>query len=173
MEWKISDEKLRNAANKSTFVSSKRSKTSIPGVEYYLVIHPNGHNEEHRGSAWLFLHVEENGKEVTADWTITTAEYKRSFEKTFRSFDKLHKHKVCYRDGLFDPQKKFFADGMMMIKLEGTLETVNLKRKATTEVSTLGELLSERTDMDFVIAVGNQEVKVSPSFFLLSYTLHA
>ena len=160
MEWKISDEKLRNAADKSTSVSSKRYKTSIPGVEYRLVIYPNGHNERNRGQVWIFLFTNLRVNKIMVDWTISikSASYKKS--------EKLCYSKICNLPDLFNPDKKFIVDGKMTIKLKGTLKAVDLKRKSTSEICTLGEMLSERKDMDFVITVGSEVVKVSLNFSL-------
>ena len=166
MEWKIKEQTLKTAADKSTSVESKRYKTSIPGVKYYLDIHPNGNKEEHGGQAWLFLQVTFNGMKIKADWTISikSASYKQSKTKKYEN-SKGYGSKICSRDELFRPDKKFMIDGKMTIELKGTLKAVDLKRKSTAEICTLGQMLSERRDMDFVITVGSEVVKVSLRFF--------
>ena len=169
MRWIIDVEALRYAADHSTDLQSKRFKTSIPGVKYYLALHPNGNNEERRGQVWMIFVVENSNKKLMAEWTISTASYERSLECMFES-NKGIGHKMFSRNDLFNPEKKFIVDGLMTIELHGTLTAVDWIHSPVIEFRNIGVLLSEREDKDFIVAVGENEVKVTIFFpFYLIY----
>ena len=162
MEWIIDEKALRHAAETSRGQESKYFKTLIPDVEYYLQINPNG--DTRRGEVWTFLYFENSTKKIQANWTVSikSASWEKHLHYIY-DFQSTNGYgtKVCSLEDLFNPDKNFFVDGKMKIKLECNLKVLDLKRKATSEVSTLAELLSEREDKDFVIAVGEDEVKVT------------
>lgn len=119
----------------------------------------------------LFLHVNIDGTKINANYTLSIgSSFNRKFEYTF---DKLNsswgRAKICSRDDFFDPDNEFLVDGKVKIELEGIFKAVDLKRKATTEVCTLGEMLFEREDKDYIIAVDDEEIMVT---FVFDSHLH-
>ena len=158
MKWIIDEQKLRDADGP---LISPVFKTSIPGVSYHFELNP-----KQETSVCLFLCIQTNGLSICADYTYSIGSFKKSVQwRDGSGFT------MCSRSDFFNPQKNYIVAGKMILKLEGTLKAVSLKRKATTEVYTLGELLSEREDKDFVVAVGEDEIKVSYLYYNMFVSL--
>ena len=150
-----------------TSLKSDFIKTQIPEVEYRLKLCP-AIKKETEVNVGLFLILKTAGRRIHADYTISIGSaYKNELSTTFENSAAGHgRNKICSRDDLFNPDKKFIVDGKMSIKLRGTLALCCAKRKATSEICTLADLLCERKDKDFVIAVGEEEIKVTFVFFI-------
>ena len=164
MEWNIDKQTLLKASDTDDVLESKYFKTVIPGVVYFLEICPNGFNDETRGEVWVFLFLEENNKRIQATWSISNASacFKDHTDWIYElgGLDG-YGSKICTCSDLFDPEKKFIEHGKLTLKLDGTLKTLDvIKQNPTVEISSLSELLFIREDKDFVIAVGEDEVKV-------------
>ena len=144
-----------------TFFDSDSIKTSLPGVEYWLNMRP-ALKKQAEVNVGLYLFLKTDDTKINARYSISIGSaFKKELTYNFgNSYLGWGWDKICSRDDLFNPDKKFIVDGKMMIKLEGTLKALDLKRKTTSEVSTLGQLLSEHEERKFIIAVAKQQVKV-------------
>uniref|UniRef100_A0A914QNX5 Uncharacterized protein n=1 Tax=Panagrolaimus davidi TaxID=227884 RepID=A0A914QNX5_9BILA len=161
MKWRIKEEVLKEALNNlndgNELMESERLKApKILGVEYYLLLKID---EENPNEINLFLLLEfKMARKIKAAFilSVKSASYKEVVEEIYDNTDGYGEI-LCTRDELFDAEKKFFVNGIMEIELEGTLNTLGIKRKAP-ESSSLADVLWE-SDKDLTIVAEKQELK--------------
>uniref|UniRef100_A0A914Q2K6 BTB domain-containing protein n=1 Tax=Panagrolaimus davidi TaxID=227884 RepID=A0A914Q2K6_9BILA len=147
MKWRIKEDVLKEAINKSntTIKESPHFKApKILGVEYYLSLQID-EDDPNEINLISYLGFEMAMKVRVEDIYDTTGGWGRT---------------LCNREELFDPEKKFFVNGIMEIALEGTLKALGIKRKAP-ESSSLADILWENEEgKDLTIVVKGQELKI-------------
>uniref|UniRef100_A0AC34F457 BTB domain-containing protein n=1 Tax=Panagrolaimus sp. ES5 TaxID=591445 RepID=A0AC34F457_9BILA len=160
LEWTISEKKLK-ALKENEGLSSK--EFSVAGLSsYFLLIYPNGNNEENRGQTWIYLHFQ-NVVKIKAECVVSipSANSSRNFNFVYTK-DEGRGCWSCLSNKLFDPQKKFIVDGKMVIKVKGFVESeINPVpiSKDTLKSDDLGDSLWNDGNEDFTIIVKNQNIK--------------
>uniref|UniRef100_A0AC35EXL4 BTB domain-containing protein n=1 Tax=Panagrolaimus sp. PS1159 TaxID=55785 RepID=A0AC35EXL4_9BILA len=137
--------------------------SNTPDFDYYLKIYPNGYGDEHRGNAWIFLHlILGNQKKVETEYTIAVKSVnfsKKSSHIYLKS--KGHGHYIAKTNELFGPDKNFFIDGKFTVKVYGTFKFGDDISKAIEqqkwEGTVLGDNLWNNNTKDFAIVVDGKE----------------
>uniref|UniRef100_A0AC34F368 BTB domain-containing protein n=1 Tax=Panagrolaimus sp. ES5 TaxID=591445 RepID=A0AC34F368_9BILA len=161
MKWRIKEEKLKSRKPVKS-LKSKRFKANIPGVKYYLKLHPNGRNERDKNNVRVSCYlVFGMTKTINASFTISVKSASRNF-KISCIFEKSNGrgNVLCTHEELVNPENKFFVDGILEVELDGKLTSHGLKRKAPESLSLAQLLLESDEDKDITIVVKNQEIKV-------------
>uniref|UniRef100_A0A914PNE6 BTB domain-containing protein n=1 Tax=Panagrolaimus davidi TaxID=227884 RepID=A0A914PNE6_9BILA len=97
---------------------------NIPGLQYHIVIFPNGHNEVAREHTWIYLYV--NGstdRKITAEFVISveSANFSKSLDYVYNGYYGRGGI-LCKTSELFDLKSKFFVDEVMTVKVKGTFK---------------------------------------------------
>uniref|UniRef100_A0AC34F579 Uncharacterized protein n=1 Tax=Panagrolaimus sp. ES5 TaxID=591445 RepID=A0AC34F579_9BILA len=106
---------------------------NIPGLQYYIEIFPNGHDDEFRGQTWIFLHVNgSNERKITAEvsLSIESADCLESFNYVYDECDG-YGYTCCKTVDFFDSNNNFFVNGEVTIKAEGIFK---VERPSTSKI---------------------------------------
>uniref|UniRef100_A0A914QYX6 BTB domain-containing protein n=1 Tax=Panagrolaimus davidi TaxID=227884 RepID=A0A914QYX6_9BILA len=142
--------------------------TNTPGIKYCLSIYPNGVNDENRGKAFVYLHLDfGNVKKIETEcnFKIDSANFSK---KRYYIFEKPLGHGLFIDEtkSLFDPEKKYFVDGKLTLKVRGmckyeTNDSEVIIEEQKWEGNELGDGLWEKDDYkDFTISVDRKNIKV-------------
>uniref|UniRef100_A0A914Z8L9 BTB domain-containing protein n=1 Tax=Panagrolaimus superbus TaxID=310955 RepID=A0A914Z8L9_9BILA len=163
--WKIPESQIqRLQSSVNGFVTSDVFHVfNLSGVKYFFEFYPNGRNEN-REKAEIFLYFDP-GKdrriEVFFKVSIESADISIKCSQVFEAFER--KGIICRKTKhLFNSEKKFFIDGFLVIKIEGTLK---VKKDAASEnrIFDNGKLNlweQKNNNKNFIIVVGGKEIEV-------------
>uniref|UniRef100_A0AC34F560 Uncharacterized protein n=1 Tax=Panagrolaimus sp. ES5 TaxID=591445 RepID=A0AC34F560_9BILA len=172
LKWIIKHQKLLQKLD-GCLESDKFEAKQISGVQYGLVIYPNGRVESERGSVWIGLDVNIGSeKRIEANYTITIDS--NDFNKNFvHAFDQPQaqwskkEYKICTHVELFDPKQKYIAFDELTIKVEGIFTVKRQIPVKILAIKNLSSYLWERDDKDFIIVTDETELKENIEIFLI------
>uniref|UniRef100_A0A914Y639 BTB domain-containing protein n=1 Tax=Panagrolaimus superbus TaxID=310955 RepID=A0A914Y639_9BILA len=150
-DW-IIDEKTLSEAEEYEYIESPRIQTTIPGVGYYIRIHPNENHD-------VYFHLRVNtNTNVDADYTfsIPSADFSLNKHSTYEC-DYIDENEVYAfsRKSLFESKNKYFRNGKLTFQLRGTLKC----ELCLIEQESLAQIFFKKEDKDFVIQVDDKEIK--------------
>uniref|UniRef100_A0A914QMN9 BTB domain-containing protein n=1 Tax=Panagrolaimus davidi TaxID=227884 RepID=A0A914QMN9_9BILA len=141
---------------------------NIPALQYCLRIYPN--DEEFPGECWIYLYLKlPNDKmKIESYFTVAIESANFSFKENhiFNEIKSGRGKKCCKTEELFDPEKKFFVDEEMTIKVDGFLmvETNSVERKIWNCKNFSGllglSLWAQENSKDFTIFVDEKKIDV-------------
>uniref|UniRef100_A0AC34FGU8 MATH domain-containing protein n=1 Tax=Panagrolaimus sp. ES5 TaxID=591445 RepID=A0AC34FGU8_9BILA len=170
LEYTISEDRLKALKNAPEYTRLKSDTFGafvISPVLYSLHVFPNGCNDISRGKTLIYFCVYENEKKIDLKFTITIKSANWSYKKEIVSIDPtnpLHNSDafwpcICTTEDLFNPEKKFIADGKFVVKVEGVFKTEKLKSEWIAEDSF--KCLWNQGFEDFKIIIKEKEIQVS------------
>uniref|UniRef100_A0AC35FA86 BTB domain-containing protein n=1 Tax=Panagrolaimus sp. PS1159 TaxID=55785 RepID=A0AC35FA86_9BILA len=158
MKWRIKEDYLKKNVR---ICSEKFTASSIPGVKYFLSLNWDEYNHD---ELKICLNLEfKFTKRIQASIDI----YVKAFhEKHFPGDYCYHNsgggwtRTIDTRNYIFNPQERYFVDGIVEIEFDGTLESHGIKRKASQSCKTLGNAYWKRNDKDLTMIVEKQRLKI-------------
>uniref|UniRef100_A0AC35F6S5 BTB domain-containing protein n=1 Tax=Panagrolaimus sp. PS1159 TaxID=55785 RepID=A0AC35F6S5_9BILA len=161
MKWRVKEDVLKDALLKKESVKSEKFNASkMSGVKYNLAAEMD---DEDPSKVMIFLELDYHLiKKIVGNcaFAVKSATYESTHKGCDFSGSSGWGGQLCKMDELFEPEKKFFVDGYMVVELEGTLKPEGgIKRKAG-KLASLCQLLWEREDdKDVTIVAGQKEIK--------------
>uniref|UniRef100_A0A914PGF2 Uncharacterized protein n=1 Tax=Panagrolaimus davidi TaxID=227884 RepID=A0A914PGF2_9BILA len=170
-QWEIPENQLIPLKDKISGLFKSRTISYVSGIEYHFYIYPNGYGEENRGKMQIGLYMKfgdgnsnlSKKMKVQAVFTILieSANISKYVEFYYEQTGGLGQPIIGTKD-FYNPEKKFFVDGKLIIKVYGTFkfETSDAIEKQKWNGAVLGDKLWEKDESkDFTISVENKEIK--------------
>uniref|UniRef100_A0A914QUV3 BTB domain-containing protein n=1 Tax=Panagrolaimus davidi TaxID=227884 RepID=A0A914QUV3_9BILA len=143
---------------------SKRFQIA-PDSKYFLSIYP----KRNATDTYIFINVETGNKkeiECKAKITVESAGVTKDFQHIFQK-SMGHGIDYCFTHELFDPKKKYFIDGEMIVSIEGVFifdEAIEAADESILNTSgkkakLLGQVFWERDDKDFKIIIDKKDIQ--------------
>uniref|UniRef100_A0AC35FFB1 BTB domain-containing protein n=1 Tax=Panagrolaimus sp. PS1159 TaxID=55785 RepID=A0AC35FFB1_9BILA len=159
VKWTIKEDDLKRAFSlDEDFTSDTFKALNIPGAKYFLSLESSRDKDVSIFLKSCFGTI----RKVPTSYKISIKYASYNGEMDYIGFEEYggFGNIICNsKEKLFDPESKFFVDGIMKVELEITVKTHDIKRKAAKPLS-LGELLWEKEeDKDITFVADGQELK--------------
>uniref|UniRef100_A0A914Q585 Uncharacterized protein n=1 Tax=Panagrolaimus davidi TaxID=227884 RepID=A0A914Q585_9BILA len=121
-QWKFKKADLMNLAENGYLTGKYFYAYNIYGLQYSLLIYPNGYNKVTSGETWalLYLNASEE-REIFAKFTLESAENVSKSSSFLYSDEIGFGTMICKTEELFEENSKFFVNDEITIKVKGTL----------------------------------------------------
>uniref|UniRef100_A0AC35EW97 BTB domain-containing protein n=1 Tax=Panagrolaimus sp. PS1159 TaxID=55785 RepID=A0AC35EW97_9BILA len=121
-QWKFKKADLMNLAENEYFTGKYFYAYNIYGLQYSLLIYPNGFNEVTSRETWalLYLNASEERK-IFVELTLESAENVSKSSSFLYSTETEFGTMICKTEELFEENSKFFVNDEITIKVKGTL----------------------------------------------------
>uniref|UniRef100_A0AC35GDE4 Uncharacterized protein n=1 Tax=Panagrolaimus sp. PS1159 TaxID=55785 RepID=A0AC35GDE4_9BILA len=124
-EWTFKKADLMDSMNKenSYLIGKYFYAYNIPGLQYFVGIHPNGFGEETRGETWLFFLIKclEDRK---VDFSLSLGVESANLSKASCCIlgDSIAIN-VCKTEEFLEYKSKYFVNGEIIFKIKGAFKT--------------------------------------------------
>uniref|UniRef100_A0AC34FPA1 BTB domain-containing protein n=1 Tax=Panagrolaimus sp. ES5 TaxID=591445 RepID=A0AC34FPA1_9BILA len=152
-DW-IVDEKALLEIKENDCLESQHIQTTIPGVGYYIQIHPNDKIENDDNVVYFHIYVD-RPQFIDCDLDYTFSIPSAKFCETYD--DDVNVVYACKRVAFFEPKNKYFQNGKITLQLRGTLKGDPME---VIEHDTFTQMLWYKDDKDFTIQIDDKEIKV-------------
>uniref|UniRef100_A0A914P709 MATH domain-containing protein n=1 Tax=Panagrolaimus davidi TaxID=227884 RepID=A0A914P709_9BILA len=165
--WKIEESVLEalKSSNNGYLKSKRFNISSDSDIKYCIMIYPNGNKEENRGKAYVILQLQlgcETKIKADFNFSIDSALFSRLLTNVFEKSEGRGPF-LCSTEDLFDPEKGYFVDGEMTLKVAGTLiiEKENIEPNVLScKKGVASKAYQKHRGKEFTIFVGEKALKV-------------
>uniref|UniRef100_A0A914PGM2 Uncharacterized protein n=1 Tax=Panagrolaimus davidi TaxID=227884 RepID=A0A914PGM2_9BILA len=123
---KESDLEALKSSNNGYLKSKRFNVSSDSDIKYYINIYPNGNKDANRGKTRVFLQLQlgsETKVNAYLNYSVGSANFSCRLTHVFEKCEGYGPC-LCSTDDLFDPEKGYFVDGEMTLKVAGTLKRI-------------------------------------------------
>uniref|UniRef100_A0A914QXJ7 MATH domain-containing protein n=1 Tax=Panagrolaimus davidi TaxID=227884 RepID=A0A914QXJ7_9BILA len=126
IQMKIKEKDLKEAKMKNAFLKSKKFKLSSDSdIKYFLEIDPDFNG----GKTWLFFYLT---PKIEAKLNLNFS-IKSQNCSNFSNYDEYCSTYICTIEDLFNPNKGYFIDGEMILKITGNVLIENESNEISNE----------------------------------------
>uniref|UniRef100_A0A914QMW5 BTB domain-containing protein n=1 Tax=Panagrolaimus davidi TaxID=227884 RepID=A0A914QMW5_9BILA len=162
IKWVIKESDIKSLASGNSGAFHSKRKRLNPHIQYHLSLFPFGSKEENRQQTIIALNLElGRSHKVSADFSVVVGKFSESVTHFFNKTG-IYESVICSSQELFDPEKKFFTDGEMIVNVKGVLKfsEEQIENFVQTNARNLGKALYERGDKDFAFVVKGQQIQI-------------